>query len=111
MHYRHRKVGSLPGGLQHMDDATAALPTRSKERTAADLMPDGGKQAVQLSVFESVSGHWQQSDEAGVHQQALGNLPAGTHAHHVMQEHLREGAAGKGSCLQAQTCKLSAIYS
>lgn len=65
-------------------------------------MPDGGKQAVQLGVLEAVSGHRQQGDEAGVDQQALGNLPAGAHAHHMVQEHLRKGAAGKGSRLHAQ---------
>lgn len=70
-------------------------------------MPDGGKQAMQLSLLEAISGHWQQSDEARVHQQALGNLPAGTHAHHVVQEHLREGAAWEGSGLQMQTSGLA----
>ena len=55
---------------------------------------------MQLRVLEAVSGHRQQGDKAGVHQQALGNLPAGAHAHHVVQEHLRKGAAGKGSRLR-----------
>lgn len=85
------------------------MDTKKQRRTVADLMPYGGKQAMQLSVFESVSGHWQQSDEAGVQQQALGDLPTGTHAHHVMQEHLREGAAGKGSCLQAENARFLQI--
>lgn len=69
-------------------------------------MPDSRKQAVQLSLLESISGHWQQSDKAGVHQQALGSLPGGTHAHHVVQEHLREGAAWKSPRLQMQSARL-----
>lgn len=88
-----------------MHGAIGQLP-KSAEGALANLMPDGGKQAVELSVLEPISGHWQQSDKAGVHQQALGNLPGGTHAHHVVQEHLREGAAWKGSCLQMQSARL-----
>ncbi len=49
---------------------------------------------MQLSVLEAVGGNRQEGDEARVHQQALGGLPPRAHAHHVVQEHLGEGAAG-----------------
>ena len=58
---------------------------------------------MQLSVLEAISGDRQQCDKAGVHQQALRSFPAGTHAHHVVQEHLRKGTAGKSASLQ-QPC-------
>ncbi len=49
---------------------------------------------MQLSVLEAVGGNRQEGDEARVHKQALGGFPPGAHAHHVVQEHLGEGAAG-----------------
>ena len=72
-------------------------------------MPDGGQQAMQLRVLESVCGHWEQSDETGVHQQALRHLPAGTHAHHVVQEDLGEGPAGEGSSLWPQCIAVAVL--
>ena len=89
-----------------MHGAIRQVP-KSKEHWLANLVPDGGQQAMQLSLLEPISGNWQQSDKAGVHQQALGNLPGGTHAHHVVQEHLREGAAWEGSRLQMQASGLA----
>ena len=64
------------------------------------LMPDSGQEAMQLGISQAVSGDGQQGDQAGVDQQAVGALPAIAHAHHVVQEDLRECPAGQRTRLQ-----------
>lgn len=57
---------------------------------------------MELGISEPISGHRQQGDKAGMHQQAICAFPAAAHAHHVVQEHLWKRPAGKRLGLHMQ---------